>query len=146
MAEHDEDLDGGTEVGQADGLDAESSEDSPTSGDDSAPTDDERDDADDAPVGRSSWSLSARNRFTPGRLVFHHRARDIVVPADGDAAMRVIGWFSRAELHPVADFVAARYSDARNGWTTVDLADVVGVTWTPSTLPEGERVVFDPNV
>lgn len=144
MAEHDEGLDGGAEAAKKEGVDVESTTDSATPVNEETPTPDESAGVEDEPGGWS-WSLSARNRFTPGRLVFHHRVRDIAVPADGDAAMRVIGWFSRAELHPVADFVAARFSDARNGWTTMDLTEVVGVTWTPSSLPAGERVVFDPH-
>lgn len=96
--------------------------------------------------GLGAWDRCARNRRIAGQLIFHHRVRDIVAPADGDAAMRVIGWFCREELIPVADFLAARNANAGHGWTAMDLTEVVGVTWVPGTLAGGERIVFDPVV
>ena len=77
-----------------------------------------------------SWSRSVHNRTTTGDLVVHHASRDIVVTANGDAALRFIEFFTGA-AEQVLDYLSHEYSCADQPWISIDLRGVVGVTWLP---------------
>lgn len=87
---------------------------------------------------------SIRNRLRSGVLVAHHVSRDIVIPADGDAALRLIAVFAGLASRSSLDLLDPAYSSAENGWTSLDLSALVGVTWIPGGAPRQERVVIDP--
>lgn len=90
--------------------------------------------------------LSIRNRLIGGVVIAHHVTRDVVMPADGDAALRLLAVFNGTAPRSTMDVVDPAYSSAENGWTSLDLSSLIGITWIPGDALRQNRVAFDPLV
>jgi hypothetical protein len=78
-----------------------------------------------------------------GVVVLHYPHRDVRVPIDGDAALRLLTMFrDRTDKH-WQDELNPHTSSAKTGWFVLDLNELLCISWTPSTAPD-PRTAIDP--
>lgn len=145
--EHEE-HDGGDQDRPAAANAGQSPDDGPDPAADAAdePTDDEAagEDADDPDGTRRIRATVEDNRMTPGTLVLHLEARDVRMPMDGDAALRLLKMFQMRDGQVLADRLSPFISSAEAGWFVLDLADVTAMSWIPGLSAAPPRTVVDP--
>ena len=88
------------------------------------------------------------NRTVLGALTLHTPTRDVVVVLDGESAARVMAVFAgTVRRHSMQDLMHPAASEMRHLWLSVDLSDVVALSWMPGLPTGGERVMtVDPPV
>jgi hypothetical protein len=92
---------------------------------------------------RNLGSQQISNMLQMGTIVLHYPHRDVHVPLDGDAALRLLTMFrARTDRHWQDDLNPHR-SSAKSGWLVLDLNEVLCVSWTPSA-GSGVRTAIDP--
>lgn len=88
------------------------------------------------------------NRAEVGQLYLHTRSRDIAVILDGEAAARVMAVFAGTGRRlAMRDMVHPELANTRNLWVSIDLHEVVALSWVPGLPSRAERVMtVDPPV
>ena len=112
---------------------------------DSTGEDDEEsnDPAETDPDGTTPRVASASNRQVVGQLTLHYASRDVRIPVDGDAAMRIMSAHQVRTNRGMGDLLLP-VSSARDGWVTLDADEPLAISWLPELpLPEA-RMAIDP--
>lgn len=88
------------------------------------------------------------NRIRIGQLVLHARERDITVVLDGDSAARVMSVFAgTGRRREMWDLMSPELSNMANLWVSVDLREVVAISWFPGLPSPADQVMtVDPPV
>lgn len=86
-----------------------------------------------------------RNSLTGGTLFIEYPARTVVLPCDGDTALRIMTLFSRTSRQVALDQID-EVSDAGRGWVALDTESPLAIAWTPSTPSNVRRTTIDPYV
>lgn len=82
------------------------------------------------------------NRAEFGQLFLHTRSRDIAVILDGDAAARVMSVFAGTGSRvAMRDLVHPELANMRDLWVSIDLHEVVALSWIPGLPSRADRVV-----
>lgn len=84
------------------------------------------------------------NRVVVDTLTLHYPARDVSLPLDGDAALRVLTMFWRRRRGPHADRLDPETSSALSGWLVLDLDEPLAVSWYPVLGSPSTRTAIDP--
>lgn len=82
------------------------------------------------------------NRAEVGQLYLHTRSRDIAVILDGDAAARVMSVFAgTGRRAAMRDLVHPELANMLNLWVSIDLHEVVALSWIPGLPSRADHVM-----
>lgn len=82
------------------------------------------------------------NRAEVGQLYLHTRSRDIAVILGGDAAARVMSMFAgTGRRAAMRDLVHPELANMLNLWVSIDLREVVALSWIPGLPSRADHVM-----
>ena len=95
---------------------------------------------------RTTFVANPENQLKVGYLTLHYPTRDVRIPVDGDAALRVMAAHQRRRQQGLGDILNPTFSSAASGWLTLDPEEPMAISWLPGLGQQRRRMAIDPAI